>query len=277
MQCPYCQSEETKVVDSRKDEAGTVQRRRQCKGCGARFSTVERINVDYLAVKKQDGRIERFQREKIVRAIGSAASVFKIPAGDVNAFIDRILDQLQPESPGVPIQSRMIGELVLKHLQDSTAVTDVARIRFAMVFLGKVGRPGGFRNSADLMAWLAEHYPTLKDLDVSLGPAIVLKRVTESEPFDADKLQRSIMVAAKGRGTSSHVRALASRTTDRVIMNLGSQPIVTSKQIAAATLNFLRAEDDIAYLRYAAVTKPFRSAQDFWIETLALMAGTEPR
>src|SRR5690348_18412201 len=97
MQCPYCQSEETRVLESRKDGAGTVQRRRSCMSCGERFSTVERINVEYLNVRKYDGRIERFQRDKIARGIGKAASLFQIPAADVNAFIDRILDELRPD------------------------------------------------------------------------------------------------------------------------------------------------------------------------------------
>lgn len=272
MQCPYCQSDETRVLESRGSEAGTVQRKRQCKGCGQRFQTIERINTEYLSVKKLDGGIERFQREKIIRGIGKAASVFKIPAADVNAFIDRILDRLQPDNPGVPILSTEIGHAVLKYLQDSTSVTDVARIRFAMVFLGKTNRSGGFKDAGDLKQWLEENYPSLKDLDSLRGPIYVLKRHTfHAERYDIHKLERSVGIAAKGRGNDAQVRGIASNIARRAEEGLAGQPIVTTQQIASEVLRILRLEDDIAYLRYAATTKPLRSVEDFWYEVLALI------
>jgi transcriptional repressor NrdR len=274
MQCSYCGSGDTKVLETRQAESGGVHRRRQCKQCGQRFATVERINVEYLSVRKRDNRIERFQPEKIVRSIGEAASVFKIPATDINAFIDRILDQLQPESPGLPIPSNDIGNVVLRFLQDATSVTDVARIRFAMVFLGKISRPDGFKSAHDLRRWLADNYPALEDeeTDAQTSPALVLKRRNQGvEPFDIRKLERSISAAAKGRGSDSRVRALASEIAGGVLADLTSQPIVTSQQISAFALRRLRETDDIAYLRYAAATKPFRSVDDFWLETLALI------
>jgi transcriptional repressor NrdR len=272
MQCPYCRSEQTRVLESRKDETGVVQRKRRCKGCGHRFATVERINVEYLNVVKRDGRIEKFQREKIARGIGKAASVFNIPAADINAFIDRILDQLQPEMPGLPIRSSDIGELVLRQLQDARTVTDVARIRFAMVFLGTINRPGGFRDASDLRDWLQRQYNNLMNVALSDVPSLVIKRhAQKTEPFDIGKLERSIGIAAKGRGTDMQVRALATKTSKSVIDELNGQPIVTSQQIATNVLGILRAYDDISYLRYASTTKPFRSVYDFWNETLALI------
>jgi transcriptional repressor NrdR len=276
MQCSYCGSDSTKVLETRQAESGGVHRRRQCKQCGQRFATVERINVEYLSVRKRDNRIERFQPEKIIKSIGKAASVFGIPATDTNAFIDRILDQLQPESPGLPIPSNDIGNVVLRFLQDATSVTDVARIRFAMVFLGKMSRPDGFKSAYDLQRWLADNYPALEDSDASAGPALVLKRRNQGvEPFDLKKLERSIGVAAKGRGPDGRVRSLASEIAGGVVADLTGQPIVTSQQIAAFALRRLRESDDIAYLRYAATTKPFRSVNDFWLETLALIRSPD--
>lgn len=271
MQCPFCQSDDTKVLETRK-ETGNVQRRRQCKKCGRRFATVERINVEYLSVRKHDGRVEPFKREKIIRGIGRAASVFKIPAADVNAFIDRILDELQPAAPGIPISTTDIGNLVLRHLQDATSVTDVARIRFAMVFLGKTSWQGGFQSATDLKFWLEENYPGLEEATISSGPALVLKRPPrDAEGFSIEKLERSVRIAAKGRGSASQVRQLANDIARRVLDDLTGQPIVTSHQIATFVLRMLRATDSIAYLRYAATTKPFRSVEDFWQEVLALL------
>lgn len=96
MQCPYCESDSTRVL-----ERHGAQRKRQCKGRGQRFATVGRINTEYLSVRKLDGSIERFRREKIIKNIGKTASMFRITAADVNAFIDRILDHLQPDDPEV--------------------------------------------------------------------------------------------------------------------------------------------------------------------------------
>jgi transcriptional repressor NrdR len=276
MQCPYCESDATRVLESRPDSAGTVQRRRQCRGCGQRFATVERINTEYLTVRKLDGRIERFRREKIINGIGKAASVFRIPAADVNAFIDRILDQLRPESPGLPIPSSEIGKLVLRHLRDATSVTDVARIRFAMVFYGKTSRQGGFRDARDLKVWLEDNYAELKETEVSVLPQTVLKRYAEeAEPFDIHKLERSIGIASKGRGSDERVRALAQDIAARAVAGLRGQSLVTSQQIASEVLKLLRERDGIAYLRYASAVKPFRNVNDFWMETLSLVGELE--
>lgn len=271
MYCPYCQWEESRVLETRREPA-YVQRRRRCVNCGQRFTTLERINVEYLTVRKADGQVERFQRAKIIRGLEKAASVFRIPATDINAFIDRILDQLQPETPGLPIATSDIGNLVLRHLQDATSVTDVARIRFAMVFKGKTSRRGGFSDASDLADWLGDNYPGLSDLADPAVPMLVLKRPPrEAQPFDLAKLERSVGIAAKGRGSDLRVRALASDVAARATADLAGQPIVTSHQIAAFVMKCLRSEDDIAYLRYAATTKPLRSVEDFWRETLALV------
>lgn len=269
--CPYCQAEDNKVLETRKD-AGHIQRRRQCQSCGNRFATVERVNVDYLTVRKRGGQIERFQREKIIKGIGKAASVFKIPAADVNAFIDRILDHLQPDNVGAPIPTKDIGELVLRFLQDTTSVTDVARIRFAMVFKGKTSRAGGFEDAGEFSMWLLESYPKLESFDASGGPQVVLKRPPRDvETFDLTKVERSVGIAAKGRGSDAKVKRLATEVAARALAELTGQPIVTSHQIATFVLQSLRPIDDIAYLRYAAATKPFRSVEDFWRETMALI------
>jgi transcriptional regulator NrdR family protein len=232
---------------------------------------VERIDIQFLTVRKRDGEVEPFQREKIVTGIGRAASVFSIPAADVNAFIDRILDELQPAAPGIPIPTVDIGNLVLRFLQDATSVTDVARIRFAMVFLGRITRHGGFRDASDFKRWLKALYPLLEDDEPIPGPLIVLKRHSrEAQAFDIGKLERSIGIASKGRGTNAEIRRLATELAKQVVADLSVQPIVTSQQIAHVVLQTLRKTDDIAYLRYAATTKPFRSVEDFWLEATAL-------
>ncbi len=70
MRCPFCQSEESQVKDSRPTEdSSAIRRRRVCNGCGARFTTFERIQLRELMVKKSDGKIQVFDRDKISRSM----------------------------------------------------------------------------------------------------------------------------------------------------------------------------------------------------------------
>jgi transcriptional repressor NrdR len=266
--CPFCGSEVTKVVDSRPDGLGRIRRRR-CGSCGQPFSTVERIAADAVMVKKRDGRLEPFSRSKLLTGIVKATSLYALPPSDVNAFIDRVIQKLQPGAPGLPIPSTEIGRLVLQELQDSTDVTDVARIRYALVFLGTIrtsAPPGiGLR---DFLNWLEDVYGP-PNIDVPAEtPWRVVKRDGRAEPFQASKIQKSLSIALKGRGTGEQVRALAARIAEQVHRELFGQAIVTSQQVAAEVLKHLRASDAMAYLRYASVAKRFRSIQDFWIDAL---------
>lgn len=265
------------MLETRRAETGTVQRRRACQECGQRFATVERISTEFLRVRKQDGSVENFSREKIAKGIGKASSVFRISTADVDAFVERIVDRLQPAKPGIPIPSEEIGHLVLQILQDSTSVTDVARIRFAMTFLGKVSREGGFRDALDLRRWLEDNYPLPiphDHLDNS-DPQVLKRTPGHIETFDHRKLERSIGLAAKGRGTDAAVRTFAGRVARLVRERILEQPVITSQQIATEVLRSLRHHDEIAYLRYAATVKPLRSVEDFWREVLSLT--TAPR
>src|SRR5262249_52599352 len=150
MLCPYCGNGDTKVVDSRPDSLGRLRRRR-CGACGHGFTTTERIAAEDLLVKKRDGSVEPVSRSKLIKGINKVASVYALAPADVNAFVDRILQALQPTAPGLPVPSVEIGRLVLQQLQDGRATTDVARIRYAIVFLGATTRLGRFRGLRDLL------------------------------------------------------------------------------------------------------------------------------
>lgn len=269
MDCPFCPAEKTNVLETRRPDPGAVERRRRCPACGERFTTTERVTAEHITVRKQDGSLEPFDRQKIAKAIGKSSSVFRIPQADIGAFVDRIVDSLQPEFPGSPISSDAIGRRVLQILQDSRSVTDIARIRFAAVFLGKTSRPGGFKNAHDLARWMRQNYPQTEE--IADFEQVVLKRSPRhSEAFERRKLERSIGLSAKGRGTDAHVRSLATKIARQVCEHLDGQPVITSHQIATEVLACLRKVDDIAYLRFAAVSKPLRSVEDFWREVCAL-------
>ena len=88
MRCPFCAHEDSQVKDSRPSEDGAaIRRRRQCEGCGARFTTFERVQLRDLTVVKKDGKREPFDRAKLERAIGHACR-----KRDVDSAQDRAAD-----------------------------------------------------------------------------------------------------------------------------------------------------------------------------------------
>src|SRR6266540_3324758 len=168
--------------------------------------------------------------------------------------------------------SRDIGRIVLQQLQGSTTITDVVRIRYAMVFLGKRTQSTGFHRLSDFLGWLEAEYGPPRVIEPESTPWVVLKRSGKVEPFWTEKLIRSIDVAAEGRGTDEQVRSLALNVTSVVKDQLKGQTLVTSQQIGAEALKALRQLDPLAYLRYASAVKRYRSVDDFWLDALGLEA-----
>ncbi len=130
MKCPYCSSEELKVVDKRDSEEKSVWRRRECLKCGKRFTTYERIESVELVVIKKDGQRTRFDRSKVKNGILKACE--KRPV--TNEMIEKMVDEIEAElrgEDGIEIPSKKIGELVMRKLKRTDKV---AYIRFASVY-----------------------------------------------------------------------------------------------------------------------------------------------
>lgn len=131
MKCPYCNHEETEVLETRDSEDLAVTRRRRCCAkCEKRFTTYERIESVPLTVIKKDERRESFDREKLKRGIVRSSGKTTVKAHDV----DRIVDEVERELIGgdtTEISSKKIGELVARRLKK---LDKVAYIRFASVF-----------------------------------------------------------------------------------------------------------------------------------------------
>lgn len=129
MNCPFCKSNNTSVIDSR-DTYDGIRRRRQCENCGQRFTTYERLMANAVVVVKRDGRREEFNRQKLADGIRKACS--KRPAA--LAAIDDMVVQIEADiqrlnKPELP--SRYIGELVMDKLKE---IDQVAYVRFASVY-----------------------------------------------------------------------------------------------------------------------------------------------
>lgn len=138
MRCPYCGATESRVVDTTTLPDGVeIRRRRQCRVCGERFSTVERVRAVLPLIIKQnpDGlpsRREPFDREKLRRSILAACAKRPISGAAVTRLIDGIEARLGAEGGG-EVPSRRVGEMVAHGLR---GLDEVAYIRYAIVFLG---------------------------------------------------------------------------------------------------------------------------------------------
>jgi transcriptional repressor NrdR len=129
MQCPFCGSSATRVVDSRPAEHGrAIRRRRECEDCSDRFTTYERVEA-LLMVKKRSGRTEPFRTDKLHRGLASALADRPVRRGTLDDLVDEIEAELRGR--GVVVSSDEIGRLVLDRLR---ALDEVAYLRFASVY-----------------------------------------------------------------------------------------------------------------------------------------------
>jgi len=132
MRCPYCRSENTRVIDTSHDARGGVRRRRVCQDCNQRFSTYERAILSSPLVVKQDGTREEYDRDKLMRGIRIACAKRPVSAADIERLVGEIEATLQ--ALGKPeVSSRVIGDLVIVGLKD---LDHIAYVRYAIVYLG---------------------------------------------------------------------------------------------------------------------------------------------
>jgi transcriptional repressor NrdR len=131
MKCPYCGNARTRVIDTTRSTRG-VRRRRVCKSCGQRFSTVERAILTTPLVVKRDGRREEFNHEKLLSGLRTACARRPVSADDLERLVDRVENHIRKMGKA-EIPSRVIGDLVIEELK---ALDPVSYIRYAIVYLG---------------------------------------------------------------------------------------------------------------------------------------------
>jgi transcriptional repressor NrdR len=113
------------------EEGGAIRRRRECLGCGRRFTTFERVEGAPLWVAKRSGQREPFDRAKVVSGVRAACKGRPITDAQMEELAQRVEDALRSESPEPT--SQQVGVTVLEQLQ---ALDDVAYLRFASVYKG---------------------------------------------------------------------------------------------------------------------------------------------
>ncbi|WP_346887277.1 transcriptional regulator NrdR [Clostridium sp. UBA1056] len=131
MKCPYCNGEESKVVDSRAtDDDGSIRRRRECLNCSKRYTTYEKIeNIQIFVIKRNLTR-EVFDRDKIISGVIRACEKRPVSRLDIENLVNSIEKRLNNTMTS-EISSEEIGELILEKLRD---IDEVAYIRFASVY-----------------------------------------------------------------------------------------------------------------------------------------------
>ncbi len=131
MKCPFCSSDNTRVIDSRPaDDNNSIRRRRLCDACKKRFTTYEKVETIPLIVIKKDNNREQFDRSKIEAGILRACHKRPISVNEINKLVDDIETEIfNKEEKEIP--STVIGEIVMDKLKDLEAV---AYVRFASVY-----------------------------------------------------------------------------------------------------------------------------------------------
>ena len=131
MKCPYCGSDNTRVIDSRPAEDNcSIRRRRLCDDCSKRFTTYEKVETIPLIIIKKDNTREQYDRSKIEGGVLRACHKRPISVNQINQLVDEVETEIfNREEKEIP--SSLIGELVMDKLKDLEAV---AYVRFASVY-----------------------------------------------------------------------------------------------------------------------------------------------
>ncbi len=143
MKCLYCNCTESKVIDSRAaDDDRAIRRRRECTGCGRRFTTYETIEVTPVLVVKNNGTRESFNEEKIRNGIVKSCEKRPVSAVEIDSIVADISKEIY-NSMESEIPTKVIGEMVMERLKK---VDEVAYVRYASVY----------RSFKDLSSFMAE-------------------------------------------------------------------------------------------------------------------------
>jgi|SRR5579884_134359 transcriptional repressor NrdR len=131
MYCPFCQYEDTRVIDSRVSEDGsTIRRRRECAKCGERFNTFETVEIKLPAIVKNDGRREAFDERKLRTGVERALQKRPVASDAVDGVVREVVRRLRAVNER-EVPSRRVGEWVMAELK---RLDQVAYVRFASVY-----------------------------------------------------------------------------------------------------------------------------------------------
>jgi ribonucleoside-triphosphate reductase len=205
MKCPYCSSEESKVVDKRETgELVITRRRRECLKCGKRFTTYERVEAVDLTVVKKDGRREPYDRKKLQGSLTKALEKRPVTQEQIEKGVDEIESELR-KAEKTEVTTRQIGELAMRKLKE---LDKVAYIRFASVY----------KEFTDVTSFEAELKKLAEERErVHVKPKLhyVVKRDGTVVKFDKGRIVEAIWKAAESVGGTDKV--IAEGLADKVV------------------------------------------------------------
>jgi transcriptional repressor NrdR len=130
VKCPFCGSEEFKTLETRDSPENTTRRRKECITCGKRFTTYEYVETVEIMVHKKDGKLERFDVNKIIRGLQKACEKRPVTMDQINELAGHVRQDLMSKGKE-EVTSQEIGDLVMKYLKN---LDRIAYIRFASVY-----------------------------------------------------------------------------------------------------------------------------------------------
>jgi transcriptional repressor NrdR len=130
MRCPYCNSENSKTLETRDSSENTTRRRKECINCGKRYTTYEYLEIIEIMVRKKNGELQRFDVNKIIRGLQKACEKRPIHMSQINELADKVRQDLMLRG-AQEVASGEIGDLIMKYLKK---VDRIAYIRFASVY-----------------------------------------------------------------------------------------------------------------------------------------------
>jgi transcriptional repressor NrdR len=144
LNCPYCHSDKSRVIDTTHDSRGGIRRRRECESCSQRFSTYERPILATPLIIKRDSTREEFDREKLHRGIRIACVKRPVTASEIDNLVSEIEISLQ-KMGRAELSSRIVGDMAINGLKELDLI---AYIRYAIVYL-RLDDLNAIRNEID--------------------------------------------------------------------------------------------------------------------------------
>ena len=131
MRCPFCKTDEDRVIDSRSiGEGSAIRRRRKCLACGKRFTTYERAEVAPIRVVKKDQSRESFKREKVLKGLTRASEKRSISTEQLESIVSKVESRIAEEHDS-EVSTKLIGEMVIQELREVDHV-GVRALRFGV-------------------------------------------------------------------------------------------------------------------------------------------------
>jgi ribonucleoside-triphosphate reductase (formate) len=211
IRCPYCQSNETKVLDKRTSDFDSTRRRRQCLSCDKRFTTYERVENIELNVIKKNGTKEPFNRQKLREGLLKACEKRPVSLEAIDKVVDEIEAEIRTKEE---VPTKQIGELVIQKLK---ALDEVAYLRYTSVY-----------KSFDNLDRFKKEIDDVKKRRDSMAATATVGQVTQvkkrdgrTADFDRSKVTEAIFKAAESVGGND--RSIAESLSDQAVTILNEK------------------------------------------------------